>query len=105
MKAITQDRLEACRRYARIDECDDDTVLELMGMAVEYLNGAGIPEPGEWSKRYALAINALTLHYYDHRDDLSAATAHPAALRVIINQLKLEAAVEAAAAVSEETAP
>ena len=102
---VTQDRLAACKRYARIDECDDETVLDLMDMAIEYLAGAGIPEPIEWGKRYALAVNAMTLHYYDHRDDQDAQAAHPQALRVLINQLKLEALVGAVAAASGGSEP
>lgn len=102
MAAITQERLASCRRYARLDECDDETIIELMELAVEYLSGAGIPEPDAWGARYKTVVNALTLHYYDHRDDQDAQTAHPPALRVLINQLKTEAEVDAAIAAAED---
>lgn len=102
MVAITQDRLESCRRYAKLDECDDETIIELMGMAVEYLEGAGVSEPPEWSSRYSLAVNALTLHYYDHRDDIDAQSAHPQALRAVINQLKMDAVVATAVGEASE---
>lgn len=105
MAGITQEQLESCLSYARIDEDDQELVTSLMELAIEYLAGAGIPEPETWGKRYAFAVNALTLHYYDHRDDQDAQTAHPPALRVLINQLKLDALTEAAAAPAGEPEP
>jgi len=102
MAAITPGRLKACLDYARIDESDDSVVRSLIEAAVDYLSGAGIPEPENWCGRYELAVKALTLHYYDHRDDTEAQTAIPLSLRSLINQLKFEAAVAAAAGEASE---
>ena len=63
-----------------------------MPAAKAYLEGAGIPEPSEDSPLYTMAVHALTLHYYDHRDAVGEEAPFPVGLRPIINQLKHSAA-------------
>ena len=74
---------------------EDDLVTDLMETAVEYLDTAGVTE--SWNRRYSLAVQSLTLHWYDHRDDVGADKAMPLGLRALINQLKAESFVDAAA--------
>ena len=84
-----QAALDACKQYMRVDGSDDDTlILSLMDAAKEYLSGAGIPEPEEQSSLYTMALQSLTLHYYDHRDSVGGEAPLPSGLRPIINQLK-----------------
>lgn len=98
--AITQERLTACKNYMRVDFDEEDAlIVTLMESAVEYLAAAGVPEPASWGGRYAQSVWALTLHSYDHRDDISAQVPLPPALRLLITQCKLQA--ESAAAVGE----
>jgi len=82
--------LMACKKYMRVDDDEDDEeILGLMDAAAAYLANAGIPEPEPPTPLYSLALNSLTLHYYDHRDEIGAAAPLPIGLRPIINQLKL----------------
>lgn len=97
--------LAAVMDYMRVDDqgLDDQdkgtqaAVIEaLIAGAVEYLGNAGIPEPGpeEASELYDLAVKALTLHWYDHRDDVGSESAVPNGVRPVITQLKLLWAVK-----------
>ena len=73
----------------RVDEDEDGRIEhEFMPAAKAYLNGAGIPEPEAHDPLYTLAVHALTLHYYDHRDAVGEEAPFPIGLRPIINQLK-----------------
>ena len=73
---------------------DFTSVVERRGTACvkwDAPNGAGIPAPANLDEApalYSLALNSLTLHYYDHRDATEAAVPIPLGLRLIINQLK-----------------
>ena len=79
----------ACKSYMRVDgDEDDETIKALMAAAGEYLRNAGIPEPETPSPLYSLALNSLTLHYYDHRDAVGTEAPLPTGLRPILNQLK-----------------
>ena len=85
-------KLEACKKYMRVEGADeDDVIAALMGAAEVYLWGAGILP--EWSPPalYNLALWGLTLHYYDHREAVGNESAFPIGLRPVINQLKLTA--------------
>lgn len=85
-------KLEACKKYMRVDgEDEDDIIQALMSAAELYLKGAGIVP--EWSPPalYNLALWGLTLHYYDHRDAVGNESAFPVGLRPVITQLKLTA--------------
>lgn len=81
--------LRACLDYMRVDEDEDGRIEhEFIPAAKAYLEGAGIPEPEERDPLYTLAVHALTLHYYDHRDAVGEEAPFPTGLRPIINQLK-----------------
>lgn len=82
--------LAACKSYMRVDGDEDDELIlrTLMPAAKTYLSNAGIPEPKETDSLYTLAVYALTLHYYDHRDAVGDEEAIPTNLRPVINQLK-----------------
>ena len=85
-------RLEACKRYMRIDsEDEDDVILALMSAAQAYLERAGIVPERSPAPQYDLALWGLTLHYYDHREAVGNEAAFPIGLRPVINQLKLTA--------------
>ena len=90
--------------YCRIDGDEEDTLLaSLVEAAKGYLAGAGIGDPAGEDHRYALAVKALVLHYYDYRGltEAPAPSAIPG-IRNLIVQLKLEA--EAARVMAEEAA-
>ena len=88
--AVSDKQLAAVKRYMRVDGDDDDAVIgALLEAAILYLHDAGIDEPAEESALYNLATWGLTLHYYDHRDDVGGEASFPAGLRPIITQLKL----------------
>lgn len=83
-------RLEACKKYMRVDgEDEDDVILALMAAAELYLEGAGITPERSPEAQYNLALWGLTLHYYDHREAVGNEAAFPVGLRPVINQLKL----------------
>lgn len=85
-------RLEACKKYMRVDgEDEDDVILALMAAAQAYLARAGIAPERSPAAQYDLALWGLTLHYYDHREAVGNEAAFPIGLRPIINQLKLGA--------------
>lgn len=89
-EAASAAALSACKNYMRVDGDEDDELIRqvLMPAAKEYLRNAGIPEPEETNPVYNLAVFALTLHYFDHRDAVGDESAMPTGLRPIINQLK-----------------
>lgn len=92
-KAAQAAALRACLDYMRVDEDVGHRIeREFMPAAKAYLEGAGIPEPSEVSPLYTMAVHALTLHYYDHRDAVGEEAPFPTGLRPIINQLKHSAA-------------
>lgn len=85
-------RLEACKKYMRVDgEDEDDVILALMSAAQAYLERAGITPERSPAAQYDLALWGLTLHYYDHREAVGSEAAFPIGLRPVINQLKLTA--------------
>lgn len=85
-------RLEACKRYMRVDgEDEDDVILALMSAAQTYLERAGITPERSPAAQYDLALWGLTLHYYDHREAVGNEATFPIGLRPVITQLKLTA--------------
>lgn len=99
---MVAEKLSAVKAYMRVDgDEDDDVIAALYSAATEYLSNAGIEEPAETSELYNLALWALTLHYYDHRDAVGTEAGIPTGLRPIINQLKLIAISDAGAVSSE----
>lgn len=88
--------LEAVKTYCRIDTDDDDALLAaLVDVAVDYLNGAGVPDTMSDSPKYIHAVKAQVLELYDHRGMTESVqlSAIPG-LQNIIVQLKLEAAAQ-----------
>lgn len=82
-------RLEACKKYMRVDgEDEDGVILALMSAAQAYLERAGITPERSPEAQYNLALLGLTLHYYDHREAVGNEAAFPIGLRPVINQLK-----------------
>ena len=81
--------LAACKHFMRVDGTDDDELITaLMAAAKAYLDKGGVPEPAEEDPEYTLAVQSLTLHWYDHRDAVGDEKAIPAGLQLIINQMK-----------------
>ena len=96
---VTKTQLETCKRYMRVDGADDDEIITaLMEAAVAYLTDAGIDAAHAPQSLYDLAVWALTLHYYDHRADVSTDKDFPPALRPVINQLKMSCQARASSA-------
>ena len=88
--------LFACKQYMRAEDEPDYVIAPFFDAAAAYLVGAGIKKPEFVAEDplYALAVNSLTLFYYDHRDDVDAGVApFPIGLRSVINQLKFERGV------------
>lgn len=89
MANISNTALAECKLFMKVDtDADDALISGLMSAAVEYLRNAGVGE--SWSELYKLCVHALTLHWYDHRDDLETDKIMPAALRGVITQLKMD---------------
>ncbi len=87
--------LKACLDYMKVEPDHPDVSRiehEFLPAAKAYLMGAGIPEPAEGDSYagplYLLAVHALTLHYYEHRDAGEDTPPVPTNARPIINQLK-----------------
>ena len=81
--------LQACLDYMHVDEDDNGRIEnEFIPAAKAYLAGAGIAEPTPDDPLYTLAVHALTLHFYDHRDSVGGEAPLPIGLRPVINQLK-----------------
>lgn len=85
--------IKSVLRYCRLDDlADDESVVgeveELMAAAEEYLSDAGIVRCELNAGRYDLALKALVLHWYDHRDSVGTEAELPKGLRPILNQLK-----------------
>lgn len=94
----TEKQLADCKLYMRVDNTDEDELISgLYRAAQEYLARSGIYCTADTASSYALAVHSLTLHYYDHRDAVGSEAGIPVGLRPIINQLKLESEVQAAA--------
>lgn len=90
--ALSQDKLAAVKAYMRVDGEDDDPIIAALYAAAElYLKNAGAIESENNRDLYNLAVWSLTLHYYDHRDDVGNESSFPLGIRPIITQLKLVA--------------
>lgn len=90
MANITSELVSSFLTYGKLEEIAEDEaeialVRDFLRGAVDYLDGAGVPQS---SPQWRLALFAMALHDYDHRDDPSAQQAYPLALRLKIDQLK-----------------
>lgn len=89
MTNISAEALAACKLFMKVDtDADDDLITSLMSGAAEYMRNAGIEE--SWTELYKLCLHALTLHWYDHRNDVDTDKVMPQGLRPVINQLKID---------------
>lgn len=87
--SISSDALADCKRYMRVDGTEDDAViLSLMGGAAMYLGRCGVLPGDAPDVLYNLALWALTLHWYDHRDDVGNEASVPKNVQNVIEQCK-----------------
>lgn len=100
---VTDARLAASIRFCKLEDVIGEDAQEkalfksLYLAASIYLEDAGIVEPVKSPELYYLAVDSLTLYYYDHRDAIGNEAAFPVGLRPIINQLKHKGIALAAA--------
>lgn len=90
-KAALEERLDACKRYMKVDYAEDDELIcGFMDMADEYLAGAGCVREASPSM-YDIICYAMTLNLYDGRasDAQQAAESVPKIARQFLTQLKL----------------
>lgn len=84
--------LAEVKAYCKVTDTEDDTLIEaLWNAAVDYLDEAGVPSELADTPRYNLAVEALTLHWYDLRGGAVTGvqvTEIPLGLGPIIKQLQ-----------------
>ncbi len=93
MAALT---LEEIKAYCRItDDSEDALVMALRDAAAEYLAEAGVDAALAGTPRYNLAVEALTLHWYDNRGNSAGGAANqprqaeiPLGLGAVVKQLQ-----------------
>lgn len=73
----------------RAEEETEETIIEFLEMAAEYLSDAGVEKSPSNSARYNIALRAIALHYYDNRDGGADVPAMPLNTQRLINQLKM----------------
>ena len=78
---------QACRKYMHAEDVQDYDITPFMEAAAEYL---GFSSADNLTALQQLALNSLTLYYYDHRDAVDDEADMPIGLRPIINKLKIE---------------
>lgn len=87
--ALAQARLDACKKYMRVDYGEDDELIAaLMDAADRYLAGAGVTRDTA-PAMYDLIVHDMTLRTYDGRDGDAAQAATAPLIRSMLTQLKL----------------
>lgn len=87
--ALAQARLDACKKYMRVDYGEDDELIAaLMDAADRYLTGAGVTRETA-PEMYDLIVHDMTLRTYDGRDGDAAQAATAPLIRSMLTQLKL----------------
>lgn len=87
--ALAQARLDACKKYMRVDyDEDDELIAALMDAADRYLAGAGVTREVA-PEMYDLIVHDMTLRTYDGRDNDAAQAATAPLIRSMLTQLKL----------------
>ena len=65
-------QLAAAKLYMHVDGTEDDAlIVSLLDAAEDFVSTAGAVRAGAVDARYDLAVQSLTLHWYDHRDALA----------------------------------
>lgn len=90
--AVPEDRLEQVIRYMKAEEQaqDEQEKALIKGMCLAnmaYLQEAPVIETEENAELYWFVVQAMTLHTYDHRDEVGFI---PEGLRPAVNQMKLK---------------
>ena len=89
----TDERLDYVIRYAKLEDvvaANPDEKIIVTGICkatMIYLDGAPVKETAKNTDLYWFLVAAMTLHAYDHRDEVGFV---PAGVRPILNQLKLQ---------------
>lgn len=90
--ALAQERLEACKRYMKVDyEEDDELIAGLMMANDAYLSSAGVRRDVS-PDQHDLIVQAMTLQMYDARGTdtpQQALETVPPIVRQMFNQLKI----------------
>ena len=91
-KAALEERLDACKRYMKVDYDDDDELIAGLMMANDaYLSSAGIRREVN-EAQHDLIVHAMTLQMYDARGTdtpQQALETVPPIVRQMFNQLKI----------------
>lgn len=91
-KAALEERLDACKRYMKVDYDEDDELIAGLMMSNDaYLAGAGIRRDGN-EAQHDLIVQAMTLQMYDARGadtPQQALETVPPVVRQMFNQLKI----------------
>lgn len=90
---LTEERLDYVIRYAKLEDvvaanpAEKVIVTGICKATMIYLEGAPVLKTEENADLYWFLVAAMTLHAYDHRDEVGFV---PAGVRPILNQLKLQ---------------
>lgn len=90
---VTDERLDYVIRYMKAEDIvesnptEKDLIRNLCKATVIYLEGAPVLETEENADLYWFLVAAMTLHAYDHRDEVGFV---PEGARPVLNQLKLQ---------------
>ena len=91
-KAALEERLEACKRYMKVDyDEDDELIAGLMQANDAYLSSAGVRRD-VCPAQHDLIVHAMTLQMYDTRGTdtpQQALETVPPLVRSMFNQLKI----------------
>lgn len=90
---VSEERLKWVIQYGKLEEQAEDPGEKLIieGLclgSMVYLANSEVVETEKNSPLYWIIVGAMTLHAYDHRDQVGFV---PAGVRDILNQLKLKA--------------
>ena len=86
---MDETQLLELKLYMHVYHDDDDYLIgKIWEAAKEYLTGGGIPQDG--TSLVWLATAGVTLHWYDHPEQVGTDQGVPDGLRKVINQLKLD---------------
>ena len=86
---ITAERLDAIKKYCRVDYDEDDVQLTgFAEMSDSYLAQCGITRDGH-EAMYDLIVQAMVLNQYDGKNAAAALATGPPLVRQMVNQLKL----------------